>query len=159
MNSGETAPDVPSAVLLISGNIIEGGKPVAIDDDYYVNLTDVTGHYMWKCFYIGDNKFCLQLYTDKGTAGVVEGSHKAFGIFDVKTEQYTPVTGLPDADLIYDIALAYAADTDNISITFDVGAADSQRPALYTIGKDGVAKRGMEVDTESIKGVSLLKQK
>jgi len=40
-----------------------------------------------------------------------------------------------------------------------VETTDSQLPALYTIGKDGVAKRGMEVDTESIKGVSLLKQK
>ena len=158
-NSGKDYPDVPSAVLRISGNSIQNGKPVAIDDDYYVNLTEVTGHYMWKCFYIGGNKFCLQLYTEKGTAGFVEGSHKAFGIFDVKTEQYTPVTGLPDADLIYDIALAYAADTDNNTITFEVETTDSQLPALYTIGKDGVAKRGMEVDTESIKGVSLLKQK
>ena len=105
------------------------------------------------------DRFCLQLYTEKGTAGFVEGSHKAFGIFDVKTEQYTPVTGLPDANLIYDIALAYAADTDNNTITFEVETTDSQLPALYTIGKDGVAKRGMEVDTESIKGVSLLKQK
>ena len=145
--------------MRISGNSIQNGKPVAIDDDYYVNLTEVTGHYMWKCFYIGGNKCCLQLYTEKGTAGFVEGSHKAFGIFDVKTEQYTPVTGLPDADLIYDIALAYAADTDNNTITFEVETTDSQLPALYTIGKDGVAKRGMEVDTESIKGVSLLKQK
>ena len=145
--------------MRISGYSIQNGKPVAIDDDYYVNLTEVTGHYMWKCFYIGGNKFCLQLYPEKGTAGFVEGSHKAFGIFDVKTEQYTPVTGLPDADLIYDIALAYAADTDNNTITFEVETTDSQLPALYTIGKDGVAKRGMEVDTESIKGVSLLKQK
>ena len=101
--------------MRISGNSIQNGKPVAIDDDYYVNLTEVTGHYMWKCFYIGGKKF--------------------------------------------DIALAYAADTDNNTITFEVETTDSQLPALYTIGKDGVAKRGMEVDTESIKGVSLLKQK
>ena len=93
---------------------------MAIDDDYYVNLTDVTGHYMWKCFYIGDNKFCLQLYTQAGKAGFEEGSHKTFGIFDVKTKQYTPVTGLPDADTINDIALAYAADTDGNTITFEV---------------------------------------
>ena len=145
--------------MRISGNSIQNCKPVAIDDDYNVNLTEVTAHYMWNCFYIGGNKFCLQLYTENGTAGFVEGSHKAFGIFDVKTEQYTPVTGLPDADLIYDIALANAAATDNNTITFEVETTDSQLPALYTIGKDGVAKRGMEVDTESIKGVSLLKQK
>ena len=147
-------------MLRISGSNIQSGKPVDIDSDYYVDLNDKTGdRYLWRCYYLGDNKFCLQLYTEKGTAGFVEGSHKAFGIFDVKTEQYTPVTGLPDANLIYDIALAYAADTDNNTITFEVETTDSQLPALYTIGKDGVAKRGMEVDTESIKGVSLLKQK
>lgn len=157
-NSGKTAPDVPSAVLRISGNNIQDGKPVAIDDNYYVDLTDVTGHYIWKCFYIGDNKFCLQLYTQAGTAGFEEGSHKTFGIFDVKTTQYTPVTGLPNADVINDIALAYAADTDNNTITFEVETTDSQLPALYTISKDGTATRGMEVDTESIQGVSLLKQ-
>ncbi len=157
-NSGKDYPDVPSAVLRISGSSIQNGKPVAIDDDYYVNLTQVTGHYLWRCFYIGDNKFCLQLYTQEGTAGFMEGSHKTFGIFDVKTKNYTKVTGLPEPNLINDIALAYAVDTDNNTITFEVETTDSRLPALYTIGKDGKATRGTEVDTEAIKGVSLLKQ-
>lgn len=158
-NYGKTAPDVPSAVLRISGENIQNGKPVAIDDDYYVNLTEKTGHYMWKCFYIGDNKFCLQLYTEAGKAGFEEGSHKTFGIFDVKTESYTEVTGLPEPGIINDIALAYAVDTDNNTITFEIETTDSQLPALYTINKDGKATRGTEVDTESIQGVSLLIQK
>ena len=83
----------------------------------------------------------------------------AQGLRYLRREDRAIYSGLPDADLIYDIALAYAADTDNNTITFEVETTDSQLPALYTIGKDGVAKRGMEVDTESIKGVSLLKQK
>lgn len=36
--------------------------------------------------------------------------------------------------------------------------ADGSRAALYTIDKDGNAVRGMEVNTESILGVSLLKE-
>ena len=158
-NYGKTEPEVPSAVLRISGSSIENGKPIAIDDDYYVDLTEKTGHYMWKCFYIGDNKFCLQLFTEPGAAGVTEGSHKKFGIFDVKTTNYTEVTGLPEPSVINDIALAYAVDTDKNTITFEIETTDSQLPALYTIGKDGKATRGTEVDTESIQGVSLLKQK
>ena len=158
-NYGKSEPEVPSAVLRISGNNIQNGKPISIDDDYYVNLTETTGHYMWKCFYIGDNKFCLQLYTEPGTAGVSEGSHKKFGIFDVKTKSYTEVTGLPEPTLINDIALAYAADTDNHTITFEVETTDGSLPALYTISTDGKAVKGTEVNAESIQGVSFLKQK
>lgn len=158
-NYGKSEPEVPSAVLRISGNNIQNGKPISIDDDYYVNLTETTGHYMWKCFYIGDNKFCLQLYTEPGTAGVSEGSHKKFGIFDVKTKSYTEVTGLPEPTLINDIALAYAADTDNHTITFEVETTDGSLPALYTISTDGKAVKGTEVNAESIQGVSFLKEK
>ena len=158
-NYGKSEPEVPSAVLRISGNNIQNGKPLRIDEDYYVNLTETTGHYMWKCFYIGDNKFCLQLYTEPGTAGVSEGSHKKFGIFDVKTKSYTEVTGLPEPTLINDIALAYAADTDNHTITFEVETTDGSLPALYTISTDGKAVKGTEVNAESIQGVSFLKQK
>lgn len=159
-NSGQTAPEVPSAVLRISGNNIQNGKPVAIDSDYYVNLTDKTGgYYMWKCFYLGSNKFCLQLFTNPGGAGYSEGSHKRFGIFDVASQTYTAVTGLPDPDIIKDIALAYAVDTDNGTITFEIETSDSQLPALYTINREGKATRGTEVDAESILGVSLLEQK
>lgn len=157
-NYGKSEPEVPSAVLRISGNNIQNGKPIRIDDDYYVNLTETTGHYMWKCFYIGDNKFCLQLYTEPGTAGVSEGSHKKFGIFDVKTKSYTEVTGLPEPAKINDIALAYAVDTENHTITFELDLTDGSLPALYTISADGKALRGTEVNAESIKGVSFLKQ-
>lgn len=157
-NYGKSEPEVPSAVLRISGNNIQNGKPISIDDDYYVNLTETTGHYMWKCFYIGDNKFCLQLYTEPGTAGVSEGSHKKFGIFDVKTKSYTEVTGLPEPAKINDIALAYAVDTENHTITFELDLTDGSLPALYTISADGKALRGTEVNAESIKGVSFLKQ-
>lgn len=157
-NYGKSAPEVPSAILRISGNNIQNGKPVGIDDDYYVNLVDVTGHYMWKTFYLGDNKFCMQLYTQPGTAGVAEGSHYKFGIFDVKTLQYQEVTGLPDAATIEDIALANAIDTEKHTLTIEIQHNNNQKPALYTIGADGIATRGMEVTTEAINGVGLLKK-
>ncbi len=157
-NKGSEATEVPSAVLRISGDNIKDGKPVGIDDDYYVNLVEKTGHYMWKTFYLGDNKFCLQMFTQEGAAGVAEGSHYVFGIFDVKTQQYTEVTGLPEPADIADIALANAIDTEKHEITIEVKHSNAMRPALYTINSDGVATRGMEVVTEAINGVGLLKK-
>lgn len=157
-NYGKSAPEVPSAILRISGNNIQDGRPTGIDEDYYVNLVEVTGHYMWKTFYLGDNKFCLQLYTQPGTAGVAEGSHYKFGIYDVKTQTYQEVTGLPDASTIEDIALANAIDTEKHTLTLEIQHNNNQKPALYTIGADGIATRGMEVITEAINGVALLKK-
>ena len=82
--------EVPSAVLRISGSNIQSGKPVAIDNDYYVNLNDKTGNrYLWRCYYLGDNKFCLQLF-------------------------------MPAATDVVDIALACATDTSNGTVTFEV---------------------------------------
>ena len=66
--------EVPSAVLRISGSNIQSGKPVAIDNDYYVNLNDKTGNrYLWRCYYLGDNKFCLQLFTNPRTGRIQRG--------------------------------------------------------------------------------------
>lgn len=157
-NSDETAPQMPSAVLRISGSNIDNGMPVGIDSDYYVNLTEKTGHYLWRCYYIGDNKFCLQLFSEPGNSGVAEGSHKKFGIFDVETMEYNEVSGLPSPSEIQDIALPVAIDESRNTITFEMQLADGSRAALYTIDKDGNAVRGMEVNTESILGVSLLKE-
>lgn len=149
---------VPSAVLRISGSNIQSGKPVDIDSDYYVDLNDKTGdRYLWRCYYLGDNKFCLQLFTNPGMDGYTEGTHKTFGIFDVETQNYTPVTGMPEAGDINDIALAYASDTDKGTVTFELMTTSGA--VLYTINRNGVATPGTKVEAEVIKGASLLKQK
>ena len=147
-----------SAVLRISGSNIQSGKPVDIDSDYYVDLNDKTGdRYLWRCYYLGDNKFCLQLFTNPGMDGYTEGTHKTFGIFDVETQNYTPVTGMPEAGDINDIALAYASDTDKGTVTFELMTTSGA--VLYTINRNGVATPGTKVEAEVIKGASLLKQK
>ena len=150
--------EVPSAVLRISGSNIQSGKPVAIDNDYYVNLNDKTGNrYLWRCYYLGDNKFCLQLFTNPGQEGYNEGTHLTFGIFDVETTDYTPVTGMPAATDVVDIALACATDTSNGTVTFEVQPTAGAN--LYTINRNGQATKGTTVEAETIKGVSLLYQK
>ena len=161
-NGGKTGDftETPSALLRISGENIQDGKPVAIDDDFYVNLTEkANNHYLWRTYYLGDHKFCLQLFDGEGKAGIQAGSHKMFGIYDVSTDTFTPVNGFPAASQIYDIALAYALDQEKHTISFEIQEAEGAKPVLYTINSDGTAVRGMEVTTEAMNGVSLLEEK
>jgi len=106
---------------------------------------------------LGDNKFCLQLFTNPGQEGYNEGTHLTFGIFDVETTDYTPVTGMPAATDVVDIALACATDTSNGTVTFEVQTTAGAN--LYTINRNGQATKGTTVEAETIKGVSLLYQK
>ena len=156
-NIGETVPEVPSAVLRISGDNIKDGKPAAIDDDYYFDLTAATGYYFWRSYNLGNGKVCLQFFTAPDNTGLKEKSHKVFFIYDVHTQSLTPVTGLPDPAEIKDIALAYALDSEAHTVTFEIETTDERLPALYTIDSDGKALRGTEVSSEVITGVSLLK--
>ena len=95
--------------------------------------------------------------SNPGMDGYTEGTHKTFGIFDVETQNYTPVTGMPEAGDINDIALAYASDTDKGTVTFELMTTSGA--VLYTINRNGVATPGTKVEAEVIKGASLLKQK
>ena len=164
-NSDVAYPEVPSALLRISGDNIQNGKPVGIDDDFYVNLTEKTGgYYLWRTYYLGDGKFCFQLFSVAGAEGTVSSktnalaaTHKRFGIYDLASNTFKMVSGMPEPENISDIALAYALDEDKHTISFEVQATDGSKPTIYTINSDGTAVKGLQVNTESMEGVSFLK--
>ena len=165
-NKGVAYPEVPSALLRISGNNIKNGMPVGIDDDFYVNLTEKTGgYYLWRTYYLGDNKFCFQLFSMAGAEGTVSNNanplaatHKRFGIYDLANNTFKMVSGMPEPENISDIALAYALDEDNHTISFEVQTTDGSKPTIYTINSDGSVVKGLQVNTESMGGISFLKE-
>ena len=165
-NSDVAYPETPSALLRISGNNIQDGKPVGIDDDFYVNLTELTGgYYLWRTYYLGDNKFCFQLFSVAGAEGTVSSktdaqaaTHKRFGIYDLANNTFKMVSGMPEPENISDIALAYALDQDNHTISFEVQLTDGSKPTIYTINSDGTVVKGLQVKTESMGGISFLKE-
>lgn len=158
-NEGDAATLAPSVILRSSGgNLTDGGMPTAFDSDYYVNLLELTGnHYLWRVYYLGGTKFCLQLFSEPNVAtgkGIVHGK---FAIYDVRDGSYREVTGMPDASEIEDIALFVMIEkADNGgSATFAVKPnIEGSRAALYTIKADGTATRGLEINAEGIEGVA-----
>ena len=145
----------PCTVLRISKSGMDNGKPVAIDDDYYVDLGKAgAGEYrLWRSYYLGGTRFCLQFFTDPGETGA-KATHSRFGIFDYESKTLTWVSGAPED--ITDVSLLYLIEKDKNRVTFGMETA-SMKPALYSIYADGTMKRGLEVNAESIEGVALLK--
>ena len=145
----------PCTVLRISKSGMDNGKPVAIDDDYYVDLGKAgAGEYrLWRSYYLGGTRFCLQFFTNPGETGA-KATHSRFGIFDYESKTLTWVSGAPED--ITDVSLLYLIEKDKNRVTFGMETA-SMKPALYSIYADGTMKRGLEVNAESIEGVALLK--
>ena len=144
----------PSTVMRISRDRMSQGMPVEIDEDYYVDLSQAgAGEYrLWRSYYLGGTRFCLQFFTNPGETGA-KVTHNRFAVFDVESKSFAWVTGCPED--ITDVALLYMIEKDKQSVTFGVETA-SQRPALYTITADGKMTRGLEVVAETIEGVARL---
>lgn len=143
----------PCTVLRISKGNMQDGRPVAIDEDYYVDLgqAGAGGYRLWRSYYLGGSKFCLQHFTVEGdTSG--KSTRTRFSIFDVETKEFKWVTGVNFED-ITDVSLLYLIEDGKV--TFGVETRD-RKPALYTISSDGVMTRGLEVNAEGIEGVARL---
>lgn len=144
----------PGAVLKI--NNTNGAMPEAFDADYYVDLQKLAdGHRVWRTFYMGGTKFCLQMHTTSGDANISNDTKYKFGIFDAAAKTFDWVTGVPTD--ISDVRLFVLAETDLKRVTFAISTT-SKFPALYSITEDGVMSRGLEIQAEGIDGIGILKR-
>lgn len=144
----------PSAVLRISGKNIVNGKPVGIDEDYYVNIqAKADNHRVWRSYYMGGTTFCLQLYTEPGDDTSTASTKLKFALFDAATQTFRWVEGVPAT--ISDVSLPVLMEKEKGRVVFAVTTTD-QNPALYIIDKKGKMTRGLEVKAETIEGVAKL---
>ena len=158
-NAAEGSQYSPSAVLRISGDNIINGIPQDFDNDYYVNIRELSGGYqMWRSYYLGGTSFCLQMYNQKyNPADNSNGNAYKFAIFDAANKEFKWVTGDLDENKITSISLFCMIEKEKRSITFGIETAD-KLPALYTItAHDAAIRRGLEVKAEGIQGVARLK--
>ncbi len=143
----------PSTVLKLK---VENGKPTGFDDSYYVNLQEKSGgHRVWRSYYLGGTKFCLQMFSNAGDDVSTSAPRTQFAIYDAATTEFSWVENVPSD--ITDVALFYMIEKDKRSVTFGIETS-SMNPALYTVSSDGVMKRGLEVNAETIKGVARIKK-
>lgn len=152
VEDGRTLP--PSVVLRISGSNISNGMPVGVDEDYYCNISELSGGYrMWRSYYMGGTLFCLQMYSTAGDENISEDTKLKFALFDAETCSFSWVKGVPDT--ISDVSLPVLIEKDKSLVSFAVTTADSN-PAIYSVGPDGVFSRGMEIKAESVEGIARL---
>lgn len=146
----------PSAVLKISKSRMTNGMPEKFDDDYYVNLHELSGNRrLWRCYYLGETLFCLQFYTKPENEEGTDKTKYKLAIFDASTSDFKWVENMPSD--ITDMSFLYMVEKENKSITFGI-ETESQKPALYTVSQNAVMTRGLEVNAEHINGVIRLKR-
>jgi len=137
----------PSGVIKIKKGETE------FDRDYFFNIQEKTGgHHIYSARYIGNNKFCLLMYSEKNQT---EGNMR-FAITDVVEKTFTWVTGLPEPDQIAHISRLPYVSEDKKTIAWGI-TTKSENPFVYTIDATAAAAtKGLEVKSGSITALGRL---
>lgn len=140
----------PSAVMRIKKG------ETTFDESYYVNIESLGNKKaLFKAWHISGDNFLLQMYDDEITKKGVTALSLA--VYHAESKQLIPVQGLPNTDVIS--GFGNTPYTENGFAYMPVSVVDGNgRPALYKIDmKTGKAVKGLEVETNEIRGVGKLK--
>jgi len=149
--SATSSSTAPSGVLKINKGKLE------FDQDYFFDISKASGgNKLWRVYYVSDNKFVLQMYTNAGQAGVTEGVITKFAVVDVANKTFDWVeTGVPGDILEIGTPLI---DREENRVVFPI-TTSSEYPHLYSINPSTKSMtKGIEVVAEGIKGIGKLKK-
>lgn len=147
--SAANGPGISSGVLKINKGTLE------FDEDYFFDISEASGgHKLWRVYFVGDNKFVMQLYTKPGQEGVTDGTITKFAVVDVVNKSFDWVeSGVPSDILEIGTPLI---DKENKRVVFPI-ATSSAHPHLYSVKIDSkIMTKGIEVIAEGIKGIGKL---
>lgn len=147
-SSGIDDKEVPSGILKINADEME------FDDDYFFDISEASGGYkLFRSFYVGNNNFVLQMFTEKETAsGNPDDTRNKFAVVNVKEKSFDWVDDVPDG--ILSIGEPYM-DKENNEAVFPIET--SGHPALYIINAENHSMtKGLEVKSEGIEAIGKL---
>lgn len=123
------------------------------DENYYLNVEDLSnGRSFMRSWYIGSNKFLLQMYDAPLTAGKSAPTALSLAVLDVVNGTLVDVTGLPETLS----ALGKAPYMENGYAYMPVTVTDGY-PAMYKIdAATGEAVKGLVVEASALNGVGKL---
>ncbi|MDR0412207.1 MAG: DUF4374 domain-containing protein [Dysgonamonadaceae bacterium] len=137
----------PSGVLRIKAGT------ETFDPSFFFNIEEAAGgRHLYKVFYITEDYFLLQLYTEAGKpASVTSSDANRLAVFDAANKTLRWVTGLPGEDNIGSFAKKFVADKGIIYVPVVPVDAEGSQPAIYAIDPvTATATRGMAVTCNSI---------
>lgn len=146
-SSALDAPEVPSGILKINDGDLD------FDADYFFDISEASGGYkLYRTYYAGDNKFVLQMFTDKGIADASpDFTRNKFAVIDVVQQTFDWVNNVPEG--ILDVGEPYASKGE---VVFPIETGGY--PRLYTIDVSSAEmKAGLEVKAEGVTAIGKLK--
>lgn len=123
------------------------------DDSYYLNIEELSGgRSFMRSWYIGDNKFLLQMYDAPFTSGKSAPTALSLAVLNVVNGTLIDVTGLPETLSSF----GKAPYMENGYAYMPVTTTDGY-PAMYKIDStDGKATKGVVVEVSTLDGVGKL---
>lgn len=147
-SSALDAEEVPSGILKMNDG------DLSFDEDYFFNISEASGGYkLYRTYYVGENKFVLQMFTEPGTSSASpDDTRNKFAVVNVVDQTFDWVSGVPEN--IASIGTPYI-DKDKDEVIFPI--QNNTNPHLYIIDANtATMKEGIEVIAEGISAVGKL---
>jgi hypothetical protein len=140
---------LPAGVMRINAANME------FDESYYVNIEALSdGRSFLRTWYIGANKFLLLMYDSVFVPGTTMVANE-LAIFDAEAMTLTPVTGLPEKEVVSSFGNApyTEAGKSYIAVT-----TTNSYPAIYVIDHaTAIATKGLTVEATQVGAVGRMK--
>lgn len=141
--------DVPSGILRINNGTME------FDDDYFFNISEVSGGYkLYRTYYVGDNTFVLRMFSEQNVASATPNDQRnRFAVVNVAQETFDWVTGLPEN--VIGIGDPYIDKDNQNQMVFPIETQGN--PQLYILNPFvHTMKPGAVIEAEGISAVGKL---
>lgn len=131
----------------------------SFDPNFYMDIQSVANNHKFKrVWHITGDYFLLELYNIEGNLTNTLQGATGYGIVNTSSKSFNWLnasTGMPDSSSITSTGLPFAKD-QKIYLPLTV---KNMKPAIYIIDPvANTAKRGLEVDAESISSIGYLKK-
>ena len=149
----KTTGKLPSGVVRIKAG------ETSFDKDYYVNIEELGNkNPIYRCWYIDDNSFLLQLYKNGAESMINDGTNadvSELAIFDAEKKSLKLITGLPDG-----ISIGGEPYGEDGAVYIPINVTTGDFPAFYKVDVNTAqAVKGLTVKAESIQTVGKLNLK
>ena len=149
----KTTGKLPSGVVRIKAG------ETSFDKDYYVNIEELGNkNPIYRCWYIDDNSFLLQLYKNGAESMINDGTNadvSELAVFDAEKKSLKLITGLPEG-----ISIGGEPYGEDGAVYIPINVTTGDFPSFYKVDiNTAQAVKGLTVKAESIQTVGKLNLK
>ncbi len=151
---------LPSGVIRLNTSTDE------FDEDFYINIQELSGTKIFKVWYAGNDRFLLQMYNDPTVTGTTAQYRLAIldasvALSSSAAQTFKWITGLPDVSKVGSYGFAPYLEDGLCYMPIVHASTDenetADQPAIYVIDPaTATATKGLEVTATSVGGIGKL---